>query len=47
MVAIDHAGIASGDAMPHRADASKLLEVEMDQIARMFAFMAPHRLGWF
>jgi hypothetical protein len=28
-VAIDHAGLAAGDAMPHRANAAELLDVDV------------------
>ncbi len=44
MVSIDDARGSSGDAMSHRADASKLLDVEVDQFAWMVALIAPDRL---
>jgi Family of unknown function (DUF5681) len=39
-VTIDHAGLSACDAMPDGADPTKLLNVEMDQFARVFAFIA-------
>src|SRR5262249_4553712 len=44
-MAIDRASIATGDAMSHRADAAKLLDVEVDQLTRMLALIAADRLG--
>ena len=29
-VAIDHAGLSAGDAMPHRSNAAELLDVDVD-----------------
>ena len=40
-MAIDHAGLAAGYTMPYGADPTKLLDVEMDQLARVFALIAP------
>jgi hypothetical protein len=33
MMAIDCAGIASGDAMPHGTDASELFDIDVDQFS--------------
>src|SRR5262249_40432313 len=46
MVAIDRARIATGDAMSHRADAAKLLDIEMDELAGVLALIAADRLRW-
>src|SRR5262245_60561 len=43
MVTVDHAGLASGDAMAHRADAAELFDIEMDELARPLAFVATDR----
>src|SRR6516162_7684132 len=45
MMAIDRATIATGDAMSHRADPAELLNIEMDQLARVLALIAADRLG--
>src|SRR5262249_12443588 len=45
VVAIDRAGISSGDAMTHGADAAELFDIEMDELARFFAFITPDRFG--
>jgi hypothetical protein len=45
MVMVDHAGLPSGDPISHRADAAELLNIEMDEIARVLAFIAPDRFG--
>jgi len=37
MMAIERAGIATADAMSHRADAAKLFDVEVDQLTRVLA----------
>jgi hypothetical protein len=44
MVTIDDASRSSSDAMPDRADAPELLDVEVDQFAWMVALIAPDRL---
>src|SRR5690242_20664932 len=44
-MAIDHAGLAAGYTMAYGADPTELLDVEMDQLARVFAFIAPDRFG--
>ena len=43
VVAIDRAGISPGDAMAHGADAAELFDIEMDELARMIAFITPYR----
>ena len=45
VVAIDRAGISPGDAMAHGADAAELFDIEMDELARFFAFITPDRFG--
>ena len=45
VVAIDRAGISSGDTMTHGADAAELFDIEMDELARFFAFITPDRFG--
>lgn len=44
-VAIDYAGLSDGDAMSDGASATDLLDVEVDQFAWVFAFVAPDRFG--
>ena len=44
MVTIDDASRSSSDAMPDRADAPELLDVEVDQFAWIVALIAPNRL---
>jgi hypothetical protein len=39
VVAIDRPGISPGDAMTHGADAAELFDIEMDELARFFAFI--------
>ena len=46
-VAIDHAGLSAGDAMPHRANAAELLDVDVDELTRVFALIAPNRFSGF
>ena len=46
-VAIDHAGLSAGDAMPHRANAAELLNVDVDGLTRVFALIAPNRFSGF
>jgi hypothetical protein len=36
-VAIDHAGLSPGDAMPHGANAAELLDVDVDELTGVFA----------
>ena len=45
LVPVDRAGISSGDAMAHRADATELFDIEMDEFARCLAFVTPDRFG--
>jgi hypothetical protein len=45
MIAIDCAGIASGDALSHGTDASELFDIDVDQFARTFPLIATHRCG--
>jgi hypothetical protein len=33
------------DAVPHRTDATELLDIEVDELARILAFIAPDRFG--
>ena len=44
-VAIDHPGLSAGDAMSHGADAAELLDVDVDELARVFALIAPDRFS--
>src|SRR5215211_6948431 len=44
-VAIDHARLSSSDAVPHGADAAELLDVDVDELARVVALVAPDRFG--
>src|SRR6476619_3301456 len=41
-MAVDCALISPGDAVSHRADPAKLLDVEMDQFARMLSLRTAH-----
>jgi|SRR5208282_1483233 len=45
LVTVDGARISSGDAVPDGADPAELLDIEMDEFARMLALIAPNRLG--
>src|SRR5262245_9917780 len=45
-VAIDHARLSSGNAMSYGADAAELLDVDVDELARVLALVAPDRFGW-
>ena len=45
-VAIDHARLPSGDAVPHRANTAELLDIDVDEFARVLALVAPDRFGW-
>lgn len=38
-MAVNRAGSSAGDAVSDRADPTKLLDVEMDEFARMFPFV--------
>ena len=44
-MAVDNARLPSGDAVSHRANTAKLLNVEMNEFARMFPFIAAHGFG--
>jgi len=44
-VSVDHAGLPSGDAMSHGADATKLLDVEMNEFARLLPLIAADWFG--
>jgi hypothetical protein len=44
-VTVDGARISSGDAVPDGADPAELFDIEMDEFARMLAFIAPDRFG--
>jgi hypothetical protein len=46
-VAIDHPGLSAGDAMPHRANTAELLDVDVDELTRVFALIAPNRFSGF
>ena len=46
-VAIDHAGLSAGDAMPHRANTAELLDLDVDELTRVFALVAPDRFSGF
>jgi len=45
VMSIDHARMASGDAVPDRADPAEFLDVEMDEFARVLALIAADRLS--
>jgi len=45
LVTIHRAGISSSDAVPYRTDATKLFNIEVDELARILAFIAPDRFG--
>ena len=44
-VTIHRAGISSSDAVPHRTDATELLNIEVDELARILALIASDRFG--
>ncbi len=44
-VAVDDAGLASGDAMTNGADFAELFDIDMDELARMLALVATNGLG--
>ena len=44
-VAIDHARLASRDAMTDGADAAELLNTDMDEFAGILPLVAPNRFG--
>ena len=45
VVAVDHARPPSGDAVPDTADPAELLDVDMDEFARVLALITPDRFG--
>jgi hypothetical protein len=45
VMAVHHTSLPSGDAMPHRADAAKLFDIEMDEFARLLPFIATDWFG--
>jgi hypothetical protein len=45
VVTVDRARISPGDAVAHRADSAELFDIEMDELARMLAFITPYRFG--
>jgi len=47
VVTIDHARISSRDAMPYRADPAELLDIDVDELTRVLALIAPDRFGRF
>jgi hypothetical protein len=44
-VAIDHAGLSSCDPMADGADPSELLDIDVDEFARILTLIAANRLG--
>jgi hypothetical protein len=44
-VAIDHAGLSSCDPMEDGADPAELLDIDMDEFARILTLVAANRLG--
>jgi hypothetical protein len=45
VVAIDHARISPGYAMAYGANPAELFDIEMDELAWLFAFNPPNRFG--
>jgi hypothetical protein len=45
VVTVNGARMSSGDAVPDGADPTELLDIEMDEFARMLALIAPDRFG--
>ena len=45
MVTVDYARISPGDAMSDRADSAKLLDIYVDELTRLVAFIAPDRFS--
>jgi len=43
-VAVDYARLSSSDAMAHGSDTSKLLDIDMNELAWLLALIAPDRL---
>ena len=44
-MAVDHAGLSSRNAMAHRADPAKLLDIHMDGLSRLFPLVTADRLS--
>jgi hypothetical protein len=44
-VAVDYACLSSSDPMAHGADSSKLLDIDMDELAGLLALVAPNWFG--
>ena len=45
-VAITDPRLPSGDAVPHGANTAKLLDIDVDEFARVLALVAPDRFSW-
>lgn len=45
VVTVDHARMSSGDAVPDGADPTELLDIDVDELARLLAFVAPDRFS--
>jgi hypothetical protein len=45
MMTIHCAAISSSDAMPHGTDATELFTIQVDELARILAFIASDRFG--
>ena len=43
-MAVDHAGLSSRDPMAHRADPTELLDIDMDELTRLFPLVTADRL---
>ena len=44
-MAVDDASSASSDAMPDGADFAEFFDIEVDEFARLLAFVAPNRFS--
>ena len=45
VVTVDGARISTGDAVSDGADAAELLDIDVDELARVLALVAPDRFG--
>ena len=45
VVTVDCARISPGDAMSDRADSAELLDIDVDELTRLLAFIAPDRFS--
>src|SRR5262249_61015918 len=45
VVTVNRARISPGDTVAHRHDPAELFDIEMDELARVVAFIAPYRFG--